>query len=164
MRLMPDKSLGVAVFCNRGGAPVPAILINHVLDRVCGKEPVPWLDRLRDLRRKALAQEEVDEQTRQTARKRNTSPGHELSDYAGSYEHPAYGRMIITRTGDSLHWAYRAFSAPLAHRHYETATLLVCLPNSSRWWRTSSSCVYRAATAWMSATEKLVSVVTGTDR
>jgi hypothetical protein len=41
MRLMPDKNLGVAVFCNRGDAPVPSILINYVLDRVCGKEPVP---------------------------------------------------------------------------------------------------------------------------
>jgi CubicO group peptidase (beta-lactamase class C family) len=120
MRLMPDKNLGVAVFCNRGGAPVPGILINYVLDQACGKEPVPWLDRLRDLRRKALVQEEIDEQTRQTARKRNASPSHELSDYAGSYEHPGYGRMIITRTGDSLHWAYRSFSVPLAHRHYET--------------------------------------------
>jgi CubicO group peptidase (beta-lactamase class C family) len=120
MRLMPDRNLGVAVFCNLGGAPVPAILINYVLDSVCGKEPVPWLDRLRGLRRKALAQEEIDEQTRQTARKPNASPGHELSDYVGSYEHPAYGRMLITRTGDSLHWAYRTFSGPLTHRHYET--------------------------------------------
>jgi CubicO group peptidase (beta-lactamase class C family) len=120
MRLMPDKNLGVAVFCNVGGAPVPAILINRVLDRVCGKEPVAWLDRLSDLRRKALAQQEVDEQTRQAGRKPNTSPGHDLSDYAGGYEHPAYGRMTITRSGDSLHWAYRTFSGSLTHRHYET--------------------------------------------
>ena len=53
---MPERNLGVAVFCNSGGAPIPDILINYVLDRLCGKEPVPWLDRLRDLRRKALAQ------------------------------------------------------------------------------------------------------------
>jgi CubicO group peptidase (beta-lactamase class C family) len=120
MRLMPEKNFGVAVFCNRVNAPVPGILINYVFDRLCGKEPAPWLDRLRDLRRKALAQQEVDEQTRQSGRKQNTSPGHDLADYAGSYEHPAYGRMIITRSGDSLHWAYRTFSAPLTHRHYET--------------------------------------------
>ncbi len=120
MRLMPARKLGVAVFCNRGGAPVPAILINYVLDQVCGKEPVPWLERLRDLRRKAVAQEDTDEKTRQSAQKRNAPPGHELSDYAGSYEHPAYGRMIITHAGDQLRWAYRTFSAPLAHRHYET--------------------------------------------
>jgi CubicO group peptidase (beta-lactamase class C family) len=120
MRLMPDRNLGVAVFCNRGGAPVPSILINHVLDRLCGNEPVPWLERLRDLRRKALAQEEIDEQTRQKARKQNAPPSHELSEYAGAYEHPAYGRMTITTTGDNLHWVYRTFSGPLTHRHYET--------------------------------------------
>jgi len=120
MRLMPDKNLGVAVFCNFGGAPVPGILINHVFDRVCGKEPVPWLDRLRDLRRKALAQEATDEQTQQTARRPNAPAGHELADYTGSYEHPGYGRMTITQAGDGLHWAYRTFSALLAHRHYET--------------------------------------------
>jgi CubicO group peptidase (beta-lactamase class C family) len=120
MRLMPDRNLGVAVFCNGGGAPIPAILINHVLDRLGGKEPAPWLDRLRDLRRKALAQEEIDERKREAGRKPNAPPSHDLSDYAGTYEHPAYGRIVITRAGDTLHWAYRTFSAPLSHRHYET--------------------------------------------
>ena len=28
--------------------------------------------------------------------------------------------MTITAADDSLHWAYRIFSGPLAHRHYET--------------------------------------------
>jgi CubicO group peptidase (beta-lactamase class C family) len=120
MRMMPARKLGVAVFSNLGGAPVPSILINHVFDRVCGNEPVPWLDRLRDLRRKALAQQEVDEQTQKTARKPNTQPSHDLAAYAGHYEHPAYGQMVITRTGDTLHWAYRGLEAPLSHRHYDT--------------------------------------------
>ena len=120
MRLMPDRNLGVAVFCNGGGAPIPAILINCAMDRLSGKEPVPWLERLRDLRRKALAQQETDEQTRQAGWKPNAPPSHEISEYAGAYEHPAYGRIVITRAGDTLHWAYRTFSAPLSHRHYET--------------------------------------------
>ncbi len=120
MSLMPDRNLGVAVFCNRGGAPIPGILINYVLDRICDKEPVPWLDRFRELRRKALTQQELDEQTRQTAKKSNAPPSHELSEYVGSYEHPAYGRIAITQIGDSLNWAYRGFSGPLMHRHYET--------------------------------------------
>ena len=120
MRLMPERNLGVAVFCNSGGAPIPGILINYVLDRLCGKEPAPWLDRLRDLRRKALAQQEIDEQTRQAGWRPNAPPSHELSEYAGNYEHPAYGRIIISRAEDTLHWAYRTLSAPLSHRHYET--------------------------------------------
>ena len=59
--------VGVAVFCNHVSAAAQTILVNHVFDRICGNEPVPWLDRLRDLRRKALAQQETDEQTQQTA-------------------------------------------------------------------------------------------------
>jgi CubicO group peptidase (beta-lactamase class C family) len=120
MRLVPERNLGIAVFCNVMGAPVPSILINYVFDRISGKEPVPWLERLRDLRSKALAQEEIDEQNRKTARRPNAPPGHQLSDYAGAYEHPAYGRITITATVDGLHWDYRTFSGPLAHRHYET--------------------------------------------
>ena len=120
MQMMPGKKLGVAVFCNNGVASVASILINHIFDRVCGNEPVPWLDRLRDLRRKALAQQEVDEQTQKTARKPNTRPSHDLAEYAGTYEHLAYGQMVITRTGDTLHWAYRGLEAALSHRHYDT--------------------------------------------
>ncbi|MGJ4926095.1 serine hydrolase [Bradyrhizobium sp. HKCCYLS2038] len=121
MRMIPDKKFGVAVFCNVSGAPVPAILINYVTDRlVVGQEPVPWLERLRDLRRKALAQAETDEQTRTAARKPNAPPAHPLSDYAGSYQHPGYGRITITVADDGLDWAYRSFAGPLAHRHYET--------------------------------------------
>jgi CubicO group peptidase (beta-lactamase class C family) len=120
MRLIPERKLGIAVFCNLGGAPVPAILINYLFDRICDRQPVDWLTRLRDLRRKAVAQEDVDEQTRKSAARPNAAPGHDLSDYAGSYEHQAYGRMTISRTDDGLHWRWRTFSVPLTHRHYET--------------------------------------------
>jgi len=123
MRLMPAKKLGVAVFTNRGGAPVPGILINRIFDRMCGNEPVPWFERLRDLRRKALAQLEIDEQTQKTARKPNTRPSHDLADYAGDYDHPAYGRLTVTETDNGLHWAWRGLSAPLSHRHYDTFEL-----------------------------------------
>ncbi|WP_024519058.1 serine hydrolase [Bradyrhizobium sp. Tv2a-2] len=119
MRLVPERNLGVAVFCNVSGAPIPSILINYVIDRTSGKEPVPWLDRLRDLHRKGLVQQAIDEE-QQTARRKNAPPSHDLSDYAGTYQHPAYGRIEITRRGDNLHWAYRTLSAELAHRHYET--------------------------------------------
>jgi CubicO group peptidase (beta-lactamase class C family) len=117
MRLLPERNLGIAVFCNLGGAPVPAILINYVSDRLCGKEPVPWLNRLRDLRRKEVEREQADQPT---VRKPNAPHGHDLSDYAGNYHHPAYGQITITRNGDELHWTWRTLSGALSHRHYET--------------------------------------------
>ena len=123
MTMLPDRGVGVAVFTNRDPNPVTEILANYVFDRVCGKEPIPWLDRLRERRRKALAQLEIDRQARKAARRPNTRPSHDLADYAGDYDHPGYGRIAITHADGKLNWAYRGMSEPLAHRHYDTFEL-----------------------------------------
>src|SRR5713226_8293876 len=102
---------------------VPEILASYVFDRVCGKEPIPWLDRLRERRRTFVAQLDVDRQARKATRRLNTRPSHDLADYAGDYEHPGYGRITITHAESKLNWAYRGMSEPLAHRHYDTFEL-----------------------------------------
>jgi CubicO group peptidase (beta-lactamase class C family) len=123
MTMLPDRGVGVAVFTNRNPNPVPEMLANYVFDRVCGKEQIPWLDRWRERRRKALAQIDVDRQARKATRRLNTQPSHDLADYAGDYEHPGYGRITITHAEGTLHWAYRGMSESLAHRHYDTFEL-----------------------------------------
>jgi hypothetical protein len=123
MAMLPDRGVGVAVFTNRSQSAVPEILANYVFDRVCGKEPIPWLDRLREQRRKFVAQIEIDRQAREAARRLNTRPSHDLADYAGDYDHPGYGRITITYAEGKLNWAYRGMSEPLAHRHYDTFEL-----------------------------------------
>jgi CubicO group peptidase (beta-lactamase class C family) len=121
MTMLPDRGVGVAVFTNSNMAP--EILANYVFDRVCGKEPIPWLDRLRERRRKFVAQLDVDRQARKATRQPTTRPSHHLADYAGDYEHPGYGRITITHAEGKLIWAYRGMSEPLAHRHYDTFEL-----------------------------------------
>jgi CubicO group peptidase (beta-lactamase class C family) len=123
MTMLPDRGVGVAVFTNRSQSMVPVILANYVFDRVCGKEPIPWLDRFRERRRKFVTQLEVDRQAPKATRRLNTRPSHDLADYAGDYEHPGYGRITITHAEGKLHWAYRGMSEPLAHRHYDTFEL-----------------------------------------
>jgi CubicO group peptidase (beta-lactamase class C family) len=123
MAMLPDRGAGVAVFTNRNPSAVPEILANYVFDRVCGKEPIPWLDRYRELRRKSLAQLDVDRQARKATRRLNTQPSHDLADYAGGYDHPGYGRITITHVEGKLNWAYRGMSEPLVHRHYDTFEL-----------------------------------------
>lgn len=123
MAMLPDRGVGVAVFTNRDQSAVPDILVNYVFDRVCGKEPIPWLDRYREQRRKSVAQLDVDRGARKATRRPDTRPSHELADYAGDYEHPGYGRITITHVEGRLNWAYRGMSAPLAHRHYDTFEL-----------------------------------------
>jgi len=123
MTMLPDRGVGVAVFTNRSPSAVPEILATHVFDRTCGKEPIPWLDRLRERRRKFVAQLDVDRQARKATRRLNTRPSHDLADYAGDYDHPGYGRITITHAEGTLNWAYRGMSEPLAHRHYDTFEL-----------------------------------------
>jgi CubicO group peptidase (beta-lactamase class C family) len=123
MTMLPDRGVGVAVFTNRSQSVVPDILANYVFDQVCGKEPIPWLDRLRERRRKFVAQLEIDRQARKATQRLNTRPSHDLADYAGDYEHPGYGRITITHAEGRLNWAYRGMSEPLAHRHYDTFEL-----------------------------------------
>ena len=118
--MLPDRGVGVAVFTNRDPNPVTEILANHVFDRVSGKEPIPWLDRRHERRRKFVAQLELDRQARKTTRRLNTRPSHDLADYAGD---PGYGRITITHAEGKLNWAYRGMSEPLAHRHYDTFEL-----------------------------------------
>ncbi len=125
MMLLPDHGVGVAVLANNGMTPLfaPHILANYVFDRVCGKEPAPWLDRFRERRRKLVAQQDVDRQAGKAARRPATQSGRDLADYAGDYEHPGYGRITITHAEGKLHWAFRGMSEPLTHRHYGTFEL-----------------------------------------
>src|SRR5436190_2410395 len=123
MKMLPERGVGVAVFTNRTQSMAPEILANYVFDRVCGKEPIPWLDRLRERRRAFVAQLDVDRQARKATRRPNTRPSHDLADYAGDYDHPGYGRITITHAEGKLNWAYRGMSEPLAHRHYDTFEL-----------------------------------------
>jgi CubicO group peptidase (beta-lactamase class C family) len=123
MTMLPDRGIGVAVFTNRDQSVVPDILANYVFDRGCGNEPIPWLDRFREQRRKSVAQLDVDRQAREATRRPDTRPSHDLAEYAGEYEHPGYGRITITHAEGTLHWAYRGMSDPLLHRHYDTFEL-----------------------------------------
>jgi len=126
MMLLPDRGIGIGVLANLGMSPLfaPHILANYVFDRVCGKDPAPWLDRFRERRRKLVAQQDVNRQAEQAFRRpATTKPGRDLADYAGDYEHPGYGRITITYADGELNWAFRAMSEPLTHRHYDTFEL-----------------------------------------
>jgi hypothetical protein len=147
LSFMPERGIGVAVFTNRDPSPVPELLTHFIFDRLTGKEPVPWLERHLERRRQFLAQLESSRKARQATRREGASPSHALADYVGDYEHPGYGRIVISEAGSEsgtesgndaaagagdgagkpaggrLHWAWRGLTAPLAHRHYDTFEL-----------------------------------------
>jgi CubicO group peptidase (beta-lactamase class C family) len=117
--MLPERKLGVAVLTNRAPSPVTQMLCHVVFDRLCGMEPIPWLERFRERRRQSLMAEEETRPARNAARRPDTRPSHTLADYAGEYEHPGYGRIAIAAKDDALHWRFRGICGQLLHRHYD---------------------------------------------
>ena len=123
MTFLPGRGVGVAMFTNRSPNPVATIATNFVFDRLCGRDPVQWFDRLAAERREFVAKIDKDKQAREKVRHADTAPSHALDDYVGDYEHAAYGRMTIALKDAALHWSWRGMAAPLSHWHYDTFRL-----------------------------------------
>jgi hypothetical protein len=49
----------------------------------------------------------------------DTTPSHPLAEYAGTYEHPGYGRLLVEEKDDGLTVRFNALAGPLTHRHYD---------------------------------------------
>jgi CubicO group peptidase (beta-lactamase class C family) len=111
MTLVPDFGIGVAVFTNHSQSEVPTTLTWYIIDRLRGRDPVDWRERFRKRREELIAHLQVDKEAREKARHKDTHPAHELADYAGDYEHPAYGVMSIREQGGALHWSWRGMFA-----------------------------------------------------
>lgn len=115
----PSDSIGVVVLVNQNGSLVPSIVRNLIADRLLDLPYHDWNADLlaRMLKQKAAA--ETQEQPEDLARKTGTSPTLPLQQYAGLYEHPGYGGLVISVSNDSLfaQSAYVRFF--LQHYHYD---------------------------------------------
>lgn len=123
MTLVPDFGIGVAVLTNRSPSEVPTTLTCHIIDRLRGRVPIDWRERFRKKREGLLAKMMADKNAPDKARHTNTRPAHDLVNYGGNYEHPAYGTMSIDVRDGGLHWSWRGMFATMIHRHYETFEL-----------------------------------------
>jgi CubicO group peptidase (beta-lactamase class C family) len=68
--LVPDFGIGVAVLTNRSPSEVPATLTWYVTDRLRGREPIDWRERVRKLRGQVIAQMQTDKNARAKVRHR----------------------------------------------------------------------------------------------
>jgi uncharacterized protein DUF3471 len=93
-----------------------------VLDHLCGRDPVPWIDRFRERRRAFIAHRPTDDAAKANRRRPN-APARSLDEYVGGYAHPGYGHIIIERIQDRLECRYRGMTGGMNHRHYDTFEL-----------------------------------------
>jgi CubicO group peptidase (beta-lactamase class C family) len=121
LSFMPTKKIGVIVLTNLSGGPSPVSTITfNLFDRLLALEPIDWAGRTRDQAAKAKQAAEEAKKSKSAGRKEGTSPSHAMTDYAGIYEHPAYGRVQVDLEGTSeLKITAKGITAPLKHVHYD---------------------------------------------
>ena len=117
---MPNEHIGVIVFVigdHSAGLYNP--LSYNVYERLLGMDQVPWTDRLLDIR---LKNKKAGTEARSKAgygHVANTKPSHPLEDYAGEYEHPAYGILKIGLKDNQLQFDFHKIRFPMTHFHYD---------------------------------------------
>jgi Domain of unknown function (DUF3471) len=117
---MPQEHIGVLVFViGDHCASLYNTISYNIYERLLGLDQTPWSERLLEIRLKGKKAATESRTTAGTDRVPNTKPSHPIEDYAGEYEHPAYGIIKVNRKGDGLEFDYHTIKLPLEHYHYD---------------------------------------------
>ena len=120
MSWTPDDRIGVVVLTNLSGTnPVPTIVMRSVYDRLLGLDRTDWVGRAKADEARARERQQAREKQREDERVQRTSPSHRLDEYAGSYEHPAYGTVRVRHDGGALRLTLDSLDLTLEHFHYD---------------------------------------------
>jgi CubicO group peptidase (beta-lactamase class C family) len=117
---MPQEHIGVIVLViGEHCASLRDTVSYNVYERLLGLSLTPWSERRLDI---YLKDKKAGTEARAKAGSQqipNTKPSHSLADYAGEYEHPAYGILKIGKQGDGLQFNFHKMVFPLSHFHYD---------------------------------------------
>ncbi len=117
---MPKEKLGVIVFViGDHCAGLYNIVSYNVYERLLGLDQTPWSARQLETR---LMGKKAGTEARSKAGADlvpGTKPSHALADFAGEYEHPAYGVLKIGLKDGALQFDFHKAVLPLAHFHYD---------------------------------------------
>jgi hypothetical protein len=116
--LLPDQEIGVAV-SNNLFSYLPLAVARNIIDLLLGEAPKDW-------------GAEIDEQLKQgqaatteqvklgRPRVEGTQPWHLLAEYAGSYDNPAYGPLVMYEQNGDPAAELGALGFEASHRHFDT--------------------------------------------
>ena len=117
---MPRERIGVLVFViGNHCARLYDIISHNIYERLLGMDQTPWSTRYLEIR---LKSKKAGTEARAKAgadRVPDTKPSHQLKDYVGDYEHPAYGVLKIGMKDNRLQFDFHKWVWPLDHFHYD---------------------------------------------
>ncbi len=117
--MLPKKKIGIVVFSNLGGRMASNIIVANIQDRLLGLEPLDWNTVWREFFDQIIGGVDQANAKLEESRVPDTQPSHPLGDYAGEYEHPAYGTLTIDYSDEGLVASYNQQAMPLQHHHYD---------------------------------------------
>jgi CubicO group peptidase (beta-lactamase class C family) len=118
--LMPDDRVGVVVLTNLNATPLPTIVARHATDRMIGLDPIDWNGRALKRREVGEKANEIAKKSAGDERRTGTKPAHALEEYAGAYDHPAYGAVTVKHEAGALTAQFHDIPIRLNHWHFET--------------------------------------------
>ncbi|OGD39833.1 MAG: penicillin-binding protein [Candidatus Aminicenantes bacterium RBG_19FT_COMBO_58_17] len=117
---MPRERIGGIVFViGNHCASLYNTISYNVYERLLGMDQTPWSDRLLEIRLKGKKAGTEARAKAGADRVPDTKPSHPLGDYAGDYEHPAYGIVKIGLKDNQLQFDFHKLQWPLSHFHYD---------------------------------------------
>ncbi len=117
---LPKERIGVLVFViGDHCASLYNTISYNVYERLLGLDLTPWSERLLELRLKGK-KAGIEARSKAGADKvSGTKPSHALEDFAGEYEHPAYGVLKIGLKDGQLQFDFHKLQWSLSHVHYD---------------------------------------------
>lgn len=98
----PSDSIGIVILSNQGNSPLPVLARNLIADKILGLKYVDWSKERKTAIAKMKKQQAEAEQAAVKEPRIQGGPSHPLKDYAGIYNNPEAGDMMITLQRDTL--------------------------------------------------------------
>jgi CubicO group peptidase (beta-lactamase class C family) len=117
---LPRERIGVLVAVIGDHAAILYNLVSYnVYERLLGMDQTPWTKRWLEVRLKGKKAGTESRTKAGLDQVKNTRPSHGLADYAGEYEHPAYGLLKIAQKDGQLQFDFHKMAFPMTHYHYD---------------------------------------------
>ena len=117
---MSYDSIGVIVFAiGDHSVPLYNLISYNIYERLLGLNQTPWSERWLKDRDASRKEDKAGRAKAGGERIANTKPSHPLEDYAGEFEHPAYGTFKVSLKDTALQMNFHNIVLPLKHFHYD---------------------------------------------
>lgn len=126
LTLLPEAGFGLVALSNATSSFSVNALSNILADKVLGVVELPdWNARYQQIFAGMMEGAMAGMQQRAAAKIPDTAPTHPVEAYCGTYSHPGFGSILISRTENGLTGKWNGFDAILTHYHYDCYDMML---------------------------------------